>query len=56
MFNVIQQDYQDIRHRIVTRQVSQKGQKMLHIHKHGNKKSTTRALGLTPAFINQLLL
>ena len=55
MFNVIQQDYQDIRQRIVTHQVSQKGQKMLHIHKHGNKKSTTRALGFTQAFINQLL-
>ncbi len=44
---LISSDFNSIRLCFETHKVSQKGQQYLHIHKHGGKGSTTRALGFT---------
>jgi len=43
----IQKDFDDIKSKINSTSVSQKGQKFLHIHPHGSKNSCTRAFGYT---------
>jgi hypothetical protein len=53
-FNIIKNDYALIRKCIEDKAVSQKGQQYLHIHKHGNKGSGTRAIGFTPQFLTKL--
>ena len=45
MMKKIKDDYHLIRKLIIERQITQKGQKYLHVHPHGNKGSKTRALG-----------
>ena len=47
-------DFSDIQSKIRAGEVSQKGQKFLHIHPHGSKNSTTRAFGFTNRFVTQL--
>ena len=51
----INKDYINIRERIINKDISQKGQIFLHIHPHGSKGSSTRALGFTNKFITNLL-
>jgi hypothetical protein len=55
MQSVLRDDYAKIQHRIRTQTVSQSGQQFLHIHPHGSKGSSTRALGFTNKFVTQLL-
>jgi hypothetical protein len=50
----IQLDFDDIKDKINSNSVSQKGQKYLHIHPHGCKNSCTRALGYTNRFLTSL--
>ena len=52
--NQISDDYADIRNKIITKTITQKGQKILHIHKHGNKGHETRALGFKQKFITEI--
>jgi len=47
-------DFRDIQQKIRAGEVSQKGQKFLHIHPHGSKNSTTRAFGFTNKFVTRL--
>ena len=48
-------DYNDIRNKIDTKSVSQKGQKYLHIHPHGTKKEDgIRAVGFKNPFITEI--
>lgn len=51
----IQADYAAIQERVRTQTVSQSGQKFLHIHPHGSKGSSTRALGFTNKFLTYLI-
>ena len=51
----LQTDFQDIQQKITDQEVSQKGQKYLHIHPHGSKNSTTRAFGFTNKFLTKLV-
>jgi hypothetical protein len=51
----IQRDFEDIQDKIKTKTVSQRGQKILHIHPHGSKDSTTRALGFKNSFVTKLI-
>jgi len=51
----INADYAAIQERIRTQTVSQRGQKLLHIHPHGSKGSSTRALGFTNKFLTYLI-
>ena len=48
-------DFNDIKQRIKENNISQAGQKYLHIHPHGSKNSTTRALGFTNKFVTKLV-
>lgn len=48
-------DYAAIQERVRTRTVSQSGQQLLHIHPHGSKGSSTRALGFTNKFLTYLI-
>jgi len=52
---ILDDDYQKIQECVRTKTVSQKGQKYLHIHPHGSKKSKTRALGFTGKFVSYLI-
>jgi len=47
-------DFRDIQQKIRAGEVSQRGQKFLHIHPHGSKNSTTRAFGFTNKFVTRL--
>ncbi len=47
-------DWASIQDRVRTQTVSQVGQKTLHIHPHGSKGSSTRAIGFTPKFLTRL--
>ena len=38
-----------------TRKLSQRGQKYLHVHKHGSKGSQQRALGLKSKFVTEII-
>lgn len=51
----LQLDFQDIQQKITDKAVSQTGQKYLHIHTHGSKNSSTRALGFTNKFLTKLV-
>lgn len=51
----VEHDFQLIRKRVVSRNVSQRGQKTIHIHKHRGRESMTRALGFTNKFITRLV-
>lgn len=51
----VEADYAAIQERIRSQTVSQKGQKLLHIHPHGSKGSSTRALGFTNKFLTYLI-
>ena len=53
--NQFNADFADIQNRIITRTVSQRGQKYLHIHPHGSKGSKTRAFGFTNKFVTKLV-
>jgi hypothetical protein len=48
-------DFRDIQQKIKAGEVSQRGQKYLHIHPHGVKNSKTRAFGFTNKFITKLV-
>lgn len=48
-------DFRDIQQKIKAGEVSQRGQKFLHIHPHGSKNSTTRAFGFTNKFVTELV-
>ena len=48
-------DFSDIQQKIRDGEVSQRGQKYLHIHPHGSKNSTTRAFGFTNKFVTELV-
>jgi hypothetical protein len=49
------EDYAKIQNCVQANKVSQAGQKYLHIHPHGCKKSKTRALGFTNKFVTRLI-
>lgn len=51
----LKEDWVRIRDCVAARAVSQKGQLALHIHPHGSKGSSTRALGFTNKFLTQLI-
>ena len=51
----ILEDYLKIQNCVQTNNVSQAGQKYLHIHPHGSKHSKTRALGFTNKFVTTLI-
>ena len=56
MKNIINDDYKSIRYRILNNDVSQAGQKYLHIHPHGaGHGSGNRALGYTSKFITEIV-
>jgi len=56
MINIINEDYKFIRECILKKNVSQKGQKYLHIHPHGaGHGSGNRAFGYTSKFITQVV-
>jgi hypothetical protein len=50
----ISNDFEDIKNKIRNNQISQKGQKYLHIHSHGSKNSQTKALGFKNNFVTKL--
>lgn len=52
---VIAADYAAIQERVRSKTVSQSGQRYLHIHPHGSKGSSTRALGFTNKFLTYLI-
>jgi hypothetical protein len=52
---VLADDYAKIQACVRAREVSQRGQRYLHIHPHGSKGSSTRALGFTNKFLTTLL-
>jgi len=47
-------DFRDIQMKIKTNSITQKGQEYLHIHRHGDKNSETRAVGFTNKFVTKL--
>ena len=51
----LHEDYTNIRQCIIQGNISQRGQKNLHIHHHGSKGSKTRALGFTNKFLTHML-
>ena len=51
---VVAEDYAKIQACVRAREVSQRGQLFLHIHPHGSRNSTTRALGFTNKFLTSL--
>ena len=53
-YKQIEEDFQNIKNRIKEKNISQSGQKFLHIHPHGSKGSSTRALGFTNKFVTLL--
>lgn len=53
--NIFQEDFTKIKKCIIEKNITQKGQKYLHIHKHGNKKSSSRAFGFTNKFLTKLV-
>ena len=55
MRDILQEDYEKIRTRVLEKTVSQKGQRYLHIHPHGCKGGNTRALGFTNHFVTRLI-
>jgi DNA mismatch repair protein MutH len=56
MIDTINEDYKSIRECILKKNVSQKGQKYLHIHPHGaGHGSGNRAFGYTSKFITQVV-
>jgi len=52
---IFQEDFNKIKKCIIEKNVSQKGQKYLHIHKHGCKNGLTRAFGFTNKFLTKLV-
>ena len=52
---ILNDDYNKIRDCIINKCVSQKGQKYLHVHKHGGKNSNTRAFGFTNKFLTKIV-
>ena len=53
-YKQIEEDFQNIKKRIKEKNISQKGQKYLHIHSHGSKGSLTKALGFKNKFVTLL--
>ncbi len=53
--NIFQEDFNKIKKCIVEKNVTQRGQKYLHIHTHGSKNSATRAFGFTHKFLTKLV-
>lgn len=51
---VLAEDYAKIQACVRARKVSQRGQQYLHIHPHGSRGSSTRALGFTNKFLTLL--
>lgn len=51
----ITKDYNSIRTCIESGNITQKGQKTIHIHPHGSKGSKTRAIGFTNKFVTTML-
>lgn len=52
---IFQEDFNKIKNCIMEKNVTQKGQKYLHIHKHGCKDGLTRAFGFTNKFLTKLV-
>lgn len=52
---IFQEDFNKIKKGIIEKSVTQKGQKYLHIHKHGCKGGLTRAFGFTNNFLTKLV-
>jgi hypothetical protein len=52
---VFQEDYIKIKTCVLEKNVSQSGQKYLHIHPHGCKHGVTRAFGFTNKFLTKLV-
>jgi len=50
----ISNDFEDIQKKIRNNEISQVGQKYLHIHSHGSKNSQTKALGFKNNFVTKL--
>ena len=48
-------DFYSIKTTILENNVSQKGQKYLHIHKHGSKNGISRAFGFTNKFLTKIV-
>jgi hypothetical protein len=53
--NVFQEDFDKIKKCIIEKNVTQSGQKYLHIHKHGCKDGIARAFGFTNKFLTKLV-
>jgi len=53
--DIFQEDFDKIKKCIVEKNVTQSGQKYLHIHKHGCKNGLTRAFGFTNKFLTKLV-
>ena len=53
--NIFEEDFNKIKNCLLENQISQKGQKYLHIHKHGTKNTFTRAFGFTNKFLTLLV-
>ena len=53
--NTFQEDYIKIKNCVLENNVTQAGQKYLHIHKHGCKGGLTRAFGFTNKFLTKLV-
>lgn len=53
--NQINNDYCNIKKEINEKTFSSKNQKYLHIHKHGNKNSETKAIGFKNIFMTELI-
>jgi len=52
---IFQEDFNKIKKCIMEKNVTQSGQKYLHIHKHGCKNGLTRAFGFTNKFLTKLV-
>lgn len=53
--DTFQEDFEKIKKCIIEKNVTQSGQKYLHIHKHGCKDGLTRAFGFTNKFLTKLV-
>lgn len=53
--NIFQCDFNKIKNCIIEKNVTQSGQKYLHIHKHGCKDGMTRAFGFTNKFLTKIV-
>ena len=53
--NIFQNDFNVIKKGIIDKNVTQRGQQYLHIHKHGGKNCSTRAFGFTNKFVTRLV-